>query len=77
MCEIEIDTIVSLSYQVNEAFSCNKGENVDPGFPMRVRMTQLPRLLFPPTPNFEILHSKFRTTDLSLTNLKQLNRATT
>ena len=30
----------------------NKGENVDLSFPMRVRMTQLPRLLFPANAEF-------------------------
>ena len=34
---------------------------------MRVRMTQLP------APNFEILSSKFRPTDLNLAGLKQLS----
>ena len=51
-----------------------QGKNVDPGFRILVRMTQLPRLPSPPAPNFEILYSKFRPIDLNLANLKQLNR---
>ena len=46
-----------------------QGKNVDPGFRMRVRMTQLPRLLFPA--NAEL------PTDLNLANLKQLNGTAT
>ena len=54
-----------------------QGKNVDAGFRMRVRMTQLPRLLFPTSAEFRILHSKFRPTDLNLANLKQLNGTAT